>query len=349
MKKNIITLLKILIPLGVGIYLVWYYYEKMSLEQRDQAWNAMQDANYFWLGLSIILGFFSHMSRAYRWKYTLEPLGYKPKFWHLYHGVMIGYIINLTIPRSGEASRAGFLYSTDKIPFTKSFGTIIAERAVDLIMLGLITLITIAMQYSKFDEIKDLLFGIKENNAQAESNEPNYILIVLGSILVLGLLVLIISPKIRKKVFEIINNVLDGVKSIFKSKNPGGFILHTFIIWSLYVLMFVVAFQSIPATSDMPIAGTLAAFISGTVGLIFIPGGIGVYPALVATITTFYLFPDYFNAADNLDNSPHPQAVAIGWLIWIAQTALIVILGIVSLLLGSMIRKKINDDPTGSH
>ena len=321
----------------------------MSDEQRDQAWNAIQEANYFWLGLSVFLGFLSHMSRAYRWKYTLEPLGYKPKFWHLYHGVMIGYIVNLTIPRSGEASRAGFLYSTDDVPFTKSFGTIIAERAVDLIMLGIVTLIAVALQYSKFDEIKELMFGMKENADATKESGPNYILIAAIAIFVLGVVVMIISPKIRKKVLEIVNNVLDGVKSIFKSKNPWGFILHTFIIWTLYVVMFIVAFKSIPATANMPIAGSLAAFIAGTVGLIFIPGGIGVYPALVATITTFYLFPDYMDAAGNTDNSPHPNAVAIGWLIWIAQTSLIVGLGIISLLLGSMIRKKAKNESTGSH
>jgi uncharacterized membrane protein YbhN (UPF0104 family) len=349
LKKTIIAILKILIPLGVGIYLIWYYYDKMSEDQRDQAFNAIQEANYFWLGLSMLLGLFSHMSRAYRWKYTLEPLGYKPKFWHLYHGVMIGYIVNLTIPRSGEASRAGFLYSTDDIPFTKSFGTIIAERAVDLIMLGIITLITIAMQYSKFDEIKDLLFGVKENTQQVEESGPNYFLIIASTILLFGIAVLIFSPKIREKVFGIIKNVLDGVKSIFKSKNPGGFILHTFIIWFLYVIMFIVAFKSIPATANMPLAGSLAAFISGTVGLIFIPGGIGVYPALVATITTFYLFPDYVDSVGNTANSLHPQAVAIGWLIWIAQTSLIVVLGIISLLIGSMIRKKSKHEQTSTH
>jgi len=302
LKNTIIAILKVLIPLGVGVYLIWYYYDKMDALDRTRTFEAIQNADYFWLILSMILGLFSHLSRAYRWKYTLEPLGYHPKFWHLYHGVMIGYIVNLTIPRSGEASRAGFLYSTDGIPFSKSFGTIIAERAVDLIMLSIITVIAIFLQYSKLDEIKGLILGLKEEGGEeaSTSSTGTYILIALGVLFVVGVVVIILKKNIRDKVIGILMGVLEGIRSIFKSKNPGGFILHTFIIWSLYVIMFIVAFKAIPGTAHMPLAGTLAAFIAGTVGLIFIPGGIGVYPALVASITTFYA--SYFIASTFMAN-----------------------------------------------
>ncbi|MEZ4938806.1 MAG: lysylphosphatidylglycerol synthase transmembrane domain-containing protein [Crocinitomicaceae bacterium] len=348
MKKALIAILKIVVPLGVGVYLIWYYYNQMSQEDRDTTIYAIKNADYLWLILSMLIGFVSHMSRAYRWKYTLEPMGYKPKFWHMYHGVMIGYIVNLTIPRSGEASRAGFLYNSDGIPFTKSFGTIIAERAVDLIALGIITLITIGMQYSKVDEMQALISGFGKDNAQegSESGLGTYILIALCVMALVGIILIIVNKKIRSKIFELISGVMEGVKSIFKSKNPGGFLLHTLIIWVCYLAMFVIAFKALPSTSDMPIGGSLAAFIAGTLGLLFIPGGIGAYPALVGIITTFYLFPEHF--ADG-ETGPHPQAYAIGWLIWLAQTALIVGLGIISLLLGSMIKKKaINNEQTGN-
>src|SRR5690554_5433533 len=98
----------------------------------------------------MLLGFFSHVVRAYRWKYMLEPIGYTPKFWHRYHALMIGYLVNLLIPRAGEATRAALLYQTDRISFSKSFGTIIAERMFDLVMLGVIFLIAI---FLSFDDI----------------------------------------------------------------------------------------------------------------------------------------------------------------------------------------------------
>lgn len=335
-----------MIPLGVGIYLIWYYYNQMSLEDRETTIYAIKHADYIWLLFSVLLGFLSHLSRAYRWQYTLEPLGYKPKLSYLYHAVMIGYIINLTIPRSGEASRAGFIYQTDKVPFSKSIGTIIAERAVDLIMLGIVTIIAISLQYSRIDEIKNLLLGYRNANAVEESNSNIglYIFGVIGLLFIIGIVVLWKNKKLRDKVVGVLRGVLEGVKSILKSKNPFGFIMHTFIIWTLYVLMFIVAFKALPSTSDMPFAGSLIAFISGTVGLIFIPGGIGVYPALVGIVTTIYLFPDHF--ANGESSGPHPQAYAIGWLIWLAQTGLIVSLGTISLILGSQIRKKTKNEPT---
>lgn len=348
MKKTLIAILKIVLPLAIGVYLIWHYYNQMSQEDRETTIYAIQHANYFWLLLSVLIGFASHLSRSYRWKYTLEPLGYKPKFWHLYHGVMIGYIVNLTIPRSGEASRAGFLYNSDRIPFTKSFGTIIAERAIDLIALGTITLITIGMQYSKVDEIQKLISGYGEQNPKEEgSGLGTYILVGVGLLFLIGLILVLTNKKIKTKVMELIGGVWEGVKSIFKSKNPGGFLLHTVIIWVCYIAMFIIAFKALPSTSNMPIGGSLAAFIAGTVGLLFIPGGIGAYPALVAIITTFYLFPEHY--ADGENSGPHPQAYAIGWLIWLAQTALIVGLGIISLVLGSMIKKKtIHHEQTGN-
>lgn len=135
MKNNIIKILKIAIPLGIGVYLTWFFYNGLSEKEKTAIPEAFANANYFWVILSLVIAWLSHFSRAYRWKYMLEPLGYKPKVSSLYHSVMIGYIINLTIPRSGEFARAGFLAKKENVPFEKSFGTIVAERVIDVIML----------------------------------------------------------------------------------------------------------------------------------------------------------------------------------------------------------------------
>src|SRR5699024_7124863 len=115
------------VPLGIGIYLLWWFYSAMDAATKDVFFKAIKEANYFWIVLSMALGFLSHLLRAYRWKYMLEPIGYHPKFWHRYHALMIGYLMNLLVPRAGEATRGALLYQTDKVPFSKSFGTIITE------------------------------------------------------------------------------------------------------------------------------------------------------------------------------------------------------------------------------
>jgi len=147
MKNQLLKILKIIIPLFIGVYLMWYFWDAMSVKDKESFFRALNEANYFWFFLSLIFSFLSHLSRAVRWRYMLEPIGYKTKLMNRYNALMIGYIMNLLIPRAGEASRAGVLYQTENVPFTKSFGTIIAERVFDLVMLGIVVLLALFFSY----------------------------------------------------------------------------------------------------------------------------------------------------------------------------------------------------------
>ena len=135
LKKHIIKILKIVIPLGIGVYLTWFFYSGLTQEEKDAIPVAFTNANYFWVLLSLVAAWLGHMSRAYRWKFLMEPLGYKPKLSNMYHATMIGYVLNFTIPRSGEIARPGFLAKKEKLPFDKVFGTVVAERIIDVVML----------------------------------------------------------------------------------------------------------------------------------------------------------------------------------------------------------------------
>ena len=119
------------------------FFDNMKEDEIDLFYLTMKEADYFWIVLSLVLGFAAFVSRAYRWKCLLEPMGYKSKSINRFHATMIGYLVNLTIPRAGEASRAAMLYRSDGVPFTKSFGTIITERIIDLSILGSFTLFTL--------------------------------------------------------------------------------------------------------------------------------------------------------------------------------------------------------------
>ena len=94
-----------------------------------------KNANYSWVFLGLLFGILSHLSRAYRWKFMLEPIGYKPKFTNSVLAVLIAYLVNLAIPRAGEVSRAAVMANYENVPFEKGFGTIVAERIADLIMM----------------------------------------------------------------------------------------------------------------------------------------------------------------------------------------------------------------------
>lgn len=322
-QKLLFKLLKTIVPLGIGTYLFWYFFASMTEEGKNLFYSSIFKANYFWITLSILVGIISHMARAYRWKYVLEPIGHKTSFWNRYHAIMIGYVINLTIPRAGEASRCAMLYRAEGVPFSTSFGTILAERMIDLFVLGILTLLASFISYTDLMEIKSRIqtsFGFS-NSENTGTNLGYYILAVL---LVLIAIILWKKPELRLKVKSFIFSIFSGVFSIFKSKQPWGYLVHTILIWGCYIGGFGITFQAFPETADLPFKAMLIGFLAGTVGIIFTNGGIGVYPILVGMVFGFYMGDD-----------AHAIAIgnALGMLLWCTQTALLIILGLISLAL----------------
>ena len=133
--SKFLKFLKNVVPLGLGLYLVYFSFTNTSEEDRTQIIAAIKQADLRFVFLSLLFGVFSHLSRAYRWNYLLRPLGYKPTFMMRTLTVMISYFSNLGIPRSGEVLRATALATYADVPFEKSFGTIVTERIIDVIVL----------------------------------------------------------------------------------------------------------------------------------------------------------------------------------------------------------------------
>ncbi len=340
-KQQLFSVLKIIVPLAIGVYLLWHFYSAMDLATKEVFFKAIDEANYFWIFLSVLLGFISHVIRAYRWKYTLEPLGHTPKFWHRYHALMIGYIVNLLIPRAGEATRAALLYQTDKIPFSKSFGTIIGERVFDLLMLGITLILALTLNFEDLISLKDI---VSEGSSQGEGDGwffNVFLSVVFGGILLFIVLWWKISV-FREKFKRFVKDVLDGVLAIFKTKNPGKFLFQTFLIWALYFTFFGICFFAFESTSDFPIRGILIGYIAGTLGIIFTNGGIGAYPYLVGVVVTFYI-------GGSFDTVQEAEGIgkALGMIIWLSQTLLMILLGLISLILIPRNYKKEKHDKVG--
>jgi len=305
---DIKKVLKIVLPLALGSFLVWYSLSDISLETLG---NYFKEANYSFILLGLFFGILSHLSRAYRWKFMLEPLGFKPKFINSILAVLVGYLVNLAIPRAGEISRATVMTNYEKIPFEKAFGTIVAERIADLIMMLSIVAITLFVQ---FDFIYDLL-----------TKNFNPLKISIGfAVLIVGFY--IFTSFVKKatsgfllKIKTFISGLIEGVTSIFKMKNKWAFIFHTLFIWAMYVAMF---WATIPAIEglNVPFGGILIGFIAGGFSIAATNGGIGLYPIAVASALALF-------------DIPAETATAFGWIMWTAQTAMIVIFGGLAFLL----------------
>ncbi|WP_417443521.1 lysylphosphatidylglycerol synthase transmembrane domain-containing protein [Joostella sp.] len=313
MNKKILNIFKKILPLFLGVFLIWYSYSNTTQEDRLNIYNAIKNANYFWVILSVILGFLSHISRALRWNLLLEPIGYQPRFPNNIMAIFVGYLANLGIPRSGEVLRATTLTSYEKVPFQKGFGTIIAERVIDVIMLLSIVLITAILQT---EIIADYF---------AEKNIDYIKLIAIGSVLiVLGIIFLLLIRKAKSgfflKVKNFVFDLLEGALSIFKMKNKWLFIFYTLCIWVLYIAMFWVIKYSIPETTSLPLNAILASFVAGAFAMTATNGGIGLYPIAVSKILLIYGISE-------------TSGDAFGWIMWSSQTLMVVIFGALSFLL----------------
>lgn len=345
-KNKFLSFLKIFLPLGIGVFLLWHFYNSMDTNAKEVFFKALREANYLWIILSIFLGIISHAIRAYRWKYMLEPLGYHTKFKHRFYAVMSGYMINLLIPRAGEASRAALLYGSDEVPFPKSFGTIISERIFDTFTLGIILLITLFISFEDLINIKNILVaGTLEESA---NGNKQWVFILILSVFILGALILtallIKSRKFREKVKQFIIEIIFGVFAIFKSKRPFHFVSQTLLIWILYILYFAVSFYAFDETKSFPLNGILIGFIAGTLGIAFTNGGIGAYPYLVGIVVTYYI-------GDLMSSPEQAEGIgkALGMIIWASQTLMMIVLGLISLILIPKKYKKENNEKVGTN
>jgi len=321
LKKTLLNILKIIIPLGIGVYLTWFFISNMSNEELVSLKEAFVKADYIYLFCGLIIMLLSHISRAYRWKYMLEPLGHKPNFWKMYHSVMIGYLLNLTIPRSGEVARAGYYAKFQKnAKFDKVFGTIIVERIIDLVMLGLVLGITLYLQ-------KDLVaFNDIRNSGKTDASLSVWIYFVVAGIILIGAIAILKIPVLKKKVSGLIKGVLEGVKTIFKLKQRTAYIGHTLFIWGCYVGMIWVCSFALPETANLSMNAVFAAFVVGAVAISASPGGLGLYPFMVATLL------GELYAIEN--------AGSFSMLAWSALTLFTILAGLVSLFVLPFINKK---------
>lgn len=238
-------------------------------------------ANCLWVFAASIFGILAYWFRAVRWNLLLEPMGYEISTSNSFWTISFGYLMNLTIPRSGELARSTALFGVENVPVEKSFGTIILERVVDLIcMMGFLGL-TLIFKYKAFVAFYDYVTKQKEQSGVESSNSKLYI--VAGIFAVFAILFFLFRKKlsqfsIYQKVIDFGKGIIHGLTSIFKMKQKGKFIAYTLGIWvSYYLAAYLVCF-ALPETSQFTFADGFFIIVVGTLGMM-VPasGGIGAF------------------------------------------------------------------------
>ena len=311
--------LKNVVPLGLGLYLVYFSFANTSDEDRTQIITAIKQADLRFIFLSLLFGVFSHLSRAYRWNYLLRPLNYQPTFMMRALTVMISYFSNLGIPRSGEVLRATALATYADVPFEKSFGTIVTERIIDVIVLFSLIGLGFVLQ-------GELLLKVIGN--------PSLDGMLLVSIAFAATVFFLGIHKLKRskhtvavKITGFFTGLWQGILSIRKMKHKWAFVGHTLFIWLMYLMMFWVVTLALPETSGLSFSALIPAFVAGGFAMSATNGGIGLYPIAVAEVLQAF-------------DIPFPEALAFGWVMWTGQTVMVVVFGSLSFLLLSVLSKK---------
>lgn len=294
MKKSVFKSIRYLLFLGLALLLLYLAFRGIDLKL---LWENLVHARYGWIPVPLFFASLAYLSRAYRWNLLIEPLGFRPAFRNTFCAMMVGYLANFAFPRIGEITRCGVLARTEKIPADKLVGTVIIERLIDMLMVFILLLVLLIGRFEFFghfirenlyNPVVDMLRGITEQSV---------IFWLAAGILAAGAVILFYlllrakpdSNPFLLKLRSIIKGMVSGIKTVYKMKRSGSFILHSLIIWTSYWLMSYFAVFILPATSGLKPMDGLFILVIGSFGFIApVQGGIGAFHWIVSVGLTLY-------------------------------------------------------------
>jgi uncharacterized protein (TIRG00374 family) len=273
----------------------------------------------FWLIIPVMIAALAaHVSRAFRWRVLIEPMGYAPSLFNTFGCIMTGYLINSFIPRFGEIVRCTLLSRYEKIPVEKLIGTIVFERIFDLLCYIIFIAITIAIQFP-------LVGGFAADSFSSFSHADGKELLVKGIIIfvffIIAISILVIYYKkkkhtsIAKKIKTFFKGMIEGITTVSKLKQRRWFIGHTLFIWAMYLLQIYIGFYAIKELNHLGFGASCSVLTLATLAMVLMPGGLGAFPKAVAWVLLLY-------------SIEAPIGEAFGFLMWGATTFITLFFGL---------------------
>lgn len=319
MNKTLKSILQYLGMIGLTVILLWLSLRGLALgegeNKTDFLWKAWKSSNKGYLGLMAFVAILSHVLRAERWRMLLVPTGNKVGLTNSFISLMIGYLVNLAVPRGGEVSRCYNLFKLEKTPVEVSFGTVVVERMVDVICL--LVLIAISF-FAEWEKLKTFIDSLNISSGGAFTIPPWVFLVGLAGV---AFLVGIYLLRKNEKLLKILNGFKEGLLAIFQMKNKGLFIVYSLGIWFLYFITSYLVIKAFPETENLGFSAVLTLFAIGSIAMAApLPGGAGSYHTLVPLGLVM------------LYNLPKADAVAFVFIFHGWQTALMIVMGLLSLV-----------------
>lgn len=285
MKKYLKSLIKIVLPLALGGGILWWTYRDFDFSAVSHTF--LYEMNLWWLALSLVFEVLSHVFRGLRWKQTLEPLGERPRTGTCINAIFLSYAASLVIPRSGEVARCGVLKRYDGVSFTKSLGTVVTERVVDMVCVMIIALMVVALQFDvlhtffiekgmNFDSVRSLL-----------TSGSLYLWAGVAVALCVGGYYLLRRMSVADKVKGTLRGFWEGICSVRGVRNLPLFLFYSAAIWGSYIMQFYLTFYCFPFTADLGFKAGLAVFITTSFAvLVPTPNGAGPWHYVVISMLT---------------------------------------------------------------
>jgi len=270
---------------GLALILLYFAFRKVDM---NILINGFKEANYFWVFLSLVVATLANLIRALRWRLLMEPLGPLPSVKNVFGAVMIGYLANFAFPRLGEVTKCGTLKKTDNVSFESLLGTVVVERASDIVMLLISTVLVFLIKIDFFGQF--LLTKIFKPLLYSKTSEFSYlsVIIIVGFFVIIYLMLLLVKKnifgqKVKSRVRAMYYGIIDGLKSIFTMKKRWLFIAYSFLIWGFYLLMTWLLVFSTKATSGLTIIDSLFIMVVGSYGMVVpVQGGFGAFHIITA-------------------------------------------------------------------
>lgn len=331
MRKKWWSILQYLFFLGLGLFLVWWSMQQIPPEKWGDFKKSLQNANYWLLIPVFLILTASHAIRALRWKILMKPMGYNPRTPNVFFAVMVGYLANLAIPRLGELLKCTLLAKYEKVPADKLVGTILIERAFDVISLGLVFLIALISQFDVVGEYAAQLLGPIFSTGSEGIPFTKISIIIFALLLIIGGTWVIIKKLPHNKLVTVFSKIIagiwEGLSSIKALEQKGLFVIYSILIWGLYILGTWIGLYATTGTNSLGIAAAVSALAFGSIGMIITPGGIGAYAYFIAKVL-------------EKNGVGFELGFANGTLQWFAQFIIVLIVGFISLGLLPWYNKK---------
>jgi uncharacterized protein (TIRG00374 family) len=329
MQRKLFSILQYVFFLGMGLFLVWWQLKTMSPSDRSSFYEALSQANYWLIIPASFIMLLSHLSRSMRWKLLMRPLNYHPPLSMVFAVTMIGYLANSAIPRLGEILKCSLLARYEKLRMDRLFGTILVERIFDFLCFILFIGLTILIQLDTVDDFINKALG--KTDLDGKAILWRYLLLTLVIVLIVSLLkylsVKFPDSLLFSKIHALLKGMKEGITSILSLQAKKAFLIHTLVIWALYLLQIFIGFYAMPATSALPVSAAFSVLSLATVAMIITPGGIGSFPIFVMQVLALYQVDD-------------PVGKAFGWLMWGVNTAVVILAGCISLLVIPYLHQK---------